>query len=55
MLWAAFTVGKRLGLQAYVTILVFFATELTSLIIYIINFPKKEVDTQIGPLADLIL
>jgi hypothetical protein len=55
MLWAILTVGRSLGVQGYVTISIFFATELTSLIIYIINFPSEQADTQIGPIADLIL
>jgi hypothetical protein len=38
VLWAVITVGKSLGVQGYITISIFFATELTSLIIYIINF-----------------
>lgn len=36
MLWVLYHVGRSLGKQAYITIMIFFVCELASLIVYII-------------------
>jgi len=52
MIWVIYHAGKKLELSAYLTIGVFFSSEVFSLIFYILNMKS---DLHWAPVADVVL